>query len=246
MYFVTTTAIISKNQRNTKRVLYAIAISAFSLCHFDLSQQMVNNLVRGLQEPLHRHCQCGVLNGTDHRLLPLPVLENQDGRDASDAVPRCDILVLVSVELQTPQPASVCFCHICDNRMHQTAGAAPRCPELNKHRGLAVKNEVIPCRLCYIKHCKVKRGKKREKTARSGLSHHNSVVCNTNCLNLGCDNSTTEVRCVPMWIGTSQGHRKPSDPEITETMKFKLFSHEDSHKTRRQSQDFHQQCLFTT
>jgi len=58
--------------------------------------------VGGLQEPLHGHCQCGICDGADHHLLPLPILENQDGRDASDAVTRRDVPVLVSVELEAP------------------------------------------------------------------------------------------------------------------------------------------------
>jgi hypothetical protein len=38
--------------------------------------------------------------------------------------------------------------------VHHTARAAPWCPELDEHRRVAAKDEVIPGRLCYIQHCK--------------------------------------------------------------------------------------------
>ena len=130
----------------------------------------------GLQEPLDRCCQRGVGDSPDHRLLPLPVLENQDGGDASDAVPYSHFLVLVSVELEAPQPAGICFRHVCDDRVHHTARAAPWCPELDEHWRLAAKDEVIPGRLCYIQHCK-----KEEWLAMSSLSHHSSQTICVEC-----------------------------------------------------------------
>lgn len=109
-----------------------------------------------LQEPVDGGSQGGVGDGADDGLLPLALAEDEDGGDAPDAVPRCHLLVLVGVHPQATEPAGIGLGQVCDDGVHQAAGAAPRRPELDQHRRLAPEHGLVPCLLPYIAHCKCK------------------------------------------------------------------------------------------
>uniref|UniRef100_A0A453TDS6 Uncharacterized protein n=1 Tax=Aegilops tauschii subsp. strangulata TaxID=200361 RepID=A0A453TDS6_AEGTS len=113
---------------------------------------MLHHATVALQEPVDRGCQCRVCNGTDNCLLSLAVLEDEDGGDAPDAIPRGHLLVLIRVHPQTPQPASIGLGQVCDDGVHQAAGAAPWRPERDQHRCLAPQDDLIPCLLLHIAH----------------------------------------------------------------------------------------------
>ena len=113
---------------------------------------MLQHATVGSQEPVDRGGQCSVCDGADDRLLPLTVLEDEDGGDAPDAIPRGHLLVLVRVHPQTPQPAGVGLGQVCDDGVHQAAGAAPWRPERDQHRCLAPQDDLVPRLLLHISH----------------------------------------------------------------------------------------------
>lgn len=79
---------------------------------------MLHHAVVALQEPVNCAGQCRVCNGADDRLLSLAVLEDEDGGDAPDAIPRGHLLVLVCVHPQTSQFANIGLGQVCNDGVH--------------------------------------------------------------------------------------------------------------------------------
>src|ERR671939_389327 len=90
---------------------------------------------RAAADVLVNHARDGLLRGrADHPLLLLAVLEEDERRDALDAVALRDRRVVVHVQLDDRRAARVLLGHGLDRRREHAARRAPLRPEVHQHR----------------------------------------------------------------------------------------------------------------
>src|SRR2546421_2961630 len=96
---------------------------------------------RAALDVLVNHSRDGLLRGrAHHALLLLAVLEEDERRDALDAVALRDLRVVVNVELDDRCAFGVLLRDGLDRRREHAAGRAPLRPEVHEHRTLGLEN----------------------------------------------------------------------------------------------------------
>lgn len=95
----------------------------------------------------------GLWHGTDHTLLFLAILEEENSRNAPDTVLGGYVGAVVRIELVARDLASVLLGELVDHWGYHLAGPAPRGPELHQYRVLALDHEAIPARVRHHFHC---------------------------------------------------------------------------------------------
>src|SRR5205085_7149139 len=96
---------------------------------------------RAAADVLVNHARDGLLRGrAHHALLLLAVLEEDERRDALDAVALRDLRVVVNVELDDRGAARVLLRDGLDRRRKHAAGRAPLRPEVHEHGAVGLQN----------------------------------------------------------------------------------------------------------
>src|ERR671931_2379006 len=108
---------------------------------------------RAAADVLVNHARDGFLRGrADHALLLLAVLEEDERRDALDAVALRDRRVVVHVELDDRGAAGVLLRHGLDRRREHAARRAPLRPEIHEHRPVGFENVRLETAVANVLH----------------------------------------------------------------------------------------------
>mmetsp|Transcript_4228 Transcript_4228/g.26885 ORF Transcript_4228/g.26885 Transcript_4228/m.26885 type:complete len:234 (+) Transcript_4228:1196-1897(+) len=121
------------------------------------AHSVFRNLRRSVQELVDRASEGRLWHCANDRVQLLPVLEDHDGGDASNAVLRGNAGALVRVQLDAFDLLSVLGRDFVDQRCDHPARAAPRGPEIHQDRHVRFQDDLIPIFVRHCAHCIVRR-----------------------------------------------------------------------------------------